>query len=142
MRLVEEAGGTCHVHTGDLRTHEANVELAKAAREQLGGIDVLVDSDQSQGAATGLGASDLHTADVDAGPAELAAVDGDDTRAVDVLEDDRVLLELQLERVTVDAGELLDLVAQSRREPPEWRSEGSCVLRGSISTPQSLCRCR
>lgn len=41
-RLVQEVGGTCHIHPGDLRTHEANVDLARVARERLGGVDVLI----------------------------------------------------------------------------------------------------
>ncbi len=39
---VKKAGGTCHLFPGDLRTHEANVDLAKQATAALGGIDVLV----------------------------------------------------------------------------------------------------
>lgn len=41
-RLVEQAGGTCHLFPGDLRTLEANQTLAKDAVEALGGLDVLV----------------------------------------------------------------------------------------------------
>ena len=42
VRQVEAAGGRCHAVPGDLRTHEANVALAAAAKEALGGVDVLV----------------------------------------------------------------------------------------------------
>ena len=39
---IEAGGGTCHLLPGDLTTIEANQELAKAALEALGGLDVLV----------------------------------------------------------------------------------------------------
>lgn len=42
VRQVEQAGGRCHTVPGDLRTHQANVALAEAAKEHLGGVDVLV----------------------------------------------------------------------------------------------------
>lgn len=41
-RMVEEAGGTCHLLPGDLRTHAANRELAREAVDLLGGLDVLI----------------------------------------------------------------------------------------------------
>ena len=41
-RLVETAGGECHLFPGDLRDLEANRELARRAVEALGGLDVLV----------------------------------------------------------------------------------------------------
>lgn len=42
QRLVEEAGGTCRLFPGDLRTYDANKALAKDAVEALGGLDVLI----------------------------------------------------------------------------------------------------
>lgn len=41
-RLVEDAGGTCHLLPADLRTYDANRDLARQALEVLGGLDVLV----------------------------------------------------------------------------------------------------
>lgn len=41
-RLVEQAGGTCHLLPGDLRSYDANRDLARQAVEALGGLDVLV----------------------------------------------------------------------------------------------------
>lgn len=39
---VRRAGAQCHLMPGDLRTHEANVSLARAAVAALGGLDVLI----------------------------------------------------------------------------------------------------
>lgn len=39
---VRRAGAQCHLVPGDLRTHEANVALAREAVDALGGLDVLV----------------------------------------------------------------------------------------------------
>ncbi|WP_131106162.1 SDR family oxidoreductase [Ornithinimicrobium sufpigmenti] len=41
-RMVEQAGGTCHLFPGDLRSYDANRDLARQAVEALGGLDVLV----------------------------------------------------------------------------------------------------
>lgn len=40
--LVRDAGRSCTLLPADLRTHEANVEVARAAVAALGGLDVLV----------------------------------------------------------------------------------------------------
>ena len=42
QRLVEQAGRRCVLLPGDLRTHEANVKLARDAASELGGVDILV----------------------------------------------------------------------------------------------------
>lgn len=42
QRLIVEVGGTCGLVPGDLRTVEANRDLASAAVKQLGGLDILV----------------------------------------------------------------------------------------------------
>ncbi len=41
-RIIEEAGGTCVLLPGDLRTYSANQSLAREAVARLGGLDVLV----------------------------------------------------------------------------------------------------
>lgn len=41
-RIVQDAGGRCALFPADLRTHEANAQLAKDAVAELGGLDVLV----------------------------------------------------------------------------------------------------
>lgn len=40
--VIEALGGTCILLEADLRTHEANVEVARRAVGELGGLDVLV----------------------------------------------------------------------------------------------------
>lgn len=42
--VIEGLGGTCVLLPTDQRTEEANVELARAAAEALGGIDVLINN--------------------------------------------------------------------------------------------------
>jgi len=41
-KMVEQAGSTCHLVATDLRTPEANAELAETARATLGGVDVVI----------------------------------------------------------------------------------------------------
>lgn len=42
--VIESLGGTCFLLPTDQRSEEANVELARAAAEALGGIDVLINN--------------------------------------------------------------------------------------------------
>lgn len=40
--VIRTLGGTCHPLEADLRTHKANVDVAKKAVKALGGLDILV----------------------------------------------------------------------------------------------------